>query len=261
MRMNRRAFLLTAGALGYAGLVHAQSTGGFTFAAVNDLHLLDEASAAALGKAVDAINAQQDAAFTVVLGDLSSNAQAQEFALAKTALDRLARPHYLIPGNHDMNNKDKANPAGSFEAVFGPANWRRDVQDWTLIGLNSCDGVKSDVALSEERLAWLKAQVAEIPAERPIALFLHHPLNPHSKSYRVKNADAVLALFAGHNLKLAAAGHFHGNQVEEQNGVLFTTTACCSSTRGDHDGTKAKGFRLFHCQNGKVQTEFVEVDV
>ena len=78
--------------------------------------------------------------------------------------------------------------------------------------------------------------------------------------YRVKNADEVQGLFAGHNLKLAAAGHWHGNQEESRDGVLFTTTACCSSTRDNFDGTKPEGYRLLHLSpDGTVQTEFAEV--
>ena len=73
-------------------------------------------------------------------------------------------------------------------------------------------------------------------------------------------ADEVLALFAGHNLRAVLNGHFHGNQEEVVDGVLFTTTACLSSTRGNHDGTDLKGYRLFHCAGGEITTEFVAVE-
>ncbi len=259
MQMNRRQFFVLTGALGWAGLARAQSAGAFSFAAVNDLHLTDEASTAALGKAVDAINAREDVAFTAVLGDVSSSALPTELALVKSALDRLRKPYYAVPGNHDRAPKRKGHVEDLFEKTFGPANWVRDHGDWTLIGIDSCTGTASEVTLSVGRLLWLKQHLEKIPKTRPIALFLHHPLNPHAVAYRIKNAEDVLALFAQHNLKLSASGHFHGNQVEEQNGILYTTTACCTSTRGNHDGTTAKGYRLFHCRDGQVTTEFVEV--
>ena len=66
-------------------------------------------------------------------------------------------------------------------------------------------------------------------------------------------------VFAGHNLKFVAAGHYHGNQVEEHNGVLFTTTACCSTTRDNFDETPEKGYRLFHVTKDAIETEFVAV--
>jgi hypothetical protein len=56
------------------------------------------------------------------------------------------------------------------------------------------------------------------------------------------------------------SGHFHGNTVNIENGVLMTTTACSSGTRGNHDGTKAKGYRVFRVDDRmKITTEFKEV--
>ena len=113
--------------------------------------------------------------------------------------------------------------------------------------------------MSAEELAWLKAQADAIVPEQPIALFCHHPLNPNTKAYRILNADAVLALFAKHALKIAAAGHWHGNQVEEQDGVLFVTTACCSSTRPNFDNTPEKGYRSLDAGVATTRTDFTVV--
>ena len=115
------------------------------------------------------------------------------------------------------------------------------------------------MTVSGTELAWLREQAALVPSEKSIALFCHHPLNPNTARYRILNADAILDIFKGKALRLAAAGHWHGNQVEEQDNVLFTTTACCSSTRGNFDKTEARGYRLFHVKENTVETEFVEV--
>ena len=57
------------------------------------------------------------------------------------------------------------------------------------------------------------------------------------------------------------SGHFHGNTERRENGILMTTTACCSGRRGNHDGTKAKGYRIFHIDKDmNVTTEFREVN-
>ena len=56
------------------------------------------------------------------------------------------------------------------------------------------------------------------------------------------------------------SGHFHGNTERRENGILMTTTACSSGSRGNHDGTEAKGYRVFHIDNQmNVTTEFKEV--
>jgi len=257
--ITRRRFIAATGAA-LAGLAAGRGTAQpkpFSFATLNDLHLQTDEGGKALDKVVDALNARNDVDFAVVLGDLTTAARPEEFALAKTGLDRLRQPWHVIPGNHDATKEG----VSGFEQVFGPANWRRDHAGWVLLGLNSCQGIASDVTLPPDRLDWLRKEVSGIDAATPIALFLHHPLNPNSKAYRVKNAEEVLGLFQGHALRLAAAGHFHGNQEERRDGVLFTTTACCSGTRGNHDKTTEKGYRLFHCNGDQIETEFVVVSL
>ena len=76
----------------------------------------------------------------------------------------------------------------------------------------------------------------------------------------VSNADEVQALFAGRPLLAMISGHWHGNTEKIENGILMTTTACSSSTRGNHDGTKPKGYRVFTIHPDRtVSTEFKEV--
>jgi len=148
---------------------------------------------------------------------------------------------------------------GNYTSVYGPAHWDEGEEGWLFIGLNTCEETKSDVTIPQTELDWLAQTLKKVNRDRPLALFAHHPFNPGTKAYRVINADDVLGLFAEHRLKLVAAGHYHGNQVEEHNGVLFTTTACCSTTRDNFDETPEKGYRLFHVTKDAIETEFVAV--
>ena len=262
MKLSRREFIALMAALGLSSCarVKVPLIGGgkesFAVAAMNDLHVKDAGSTALANRAAEKINATRDLRFTAVLGDLSTDGKLSELNLAKSSLARLVKPYFALPGNHDVQ-VNGANVFANFEKVFGETQWVREEGRWVFIGLNSCEGASSDVTIAPDRMAWLKKQIKRINGKRPIALFAHHPFNPHTKEYRVKNADEVLGLFSVHNLKLVAAGHWHGNQVEDQNGVLFTTTACCSSTRPNFDETPAKGYRLFHFDGDKVETEFV----
>jgi Icc protein len=266
MKLTRREFIGLLGALGLSSCAtpHIPLVGTdkkpFKIAALNDLHLLDARSKALVDKAVEQINATKDAQLVVVIGDLCSTARLSEFNLAKDSLRRLRIPYKAVPGNHDVEPR-AAHPFGNFEKVFGPVHWVHEHGVWTFIGLNSCEGTSSDVTIPDGELDWLRKKVKDISNERPIGLFLHHPLNPHTRAFRVKNAEQVLGLFAGKKLKLAAAGHYHGNQVEERDGVLFTTTACCSAKRDNFDGTKTKGYRLFAFDGDAVTSEFVQVAV
>jgi len=260
MRVSRRQFLACC-AVGAAGTAFGLEDSGaeaFTFAAINDMHVTDTASAALLEKAVAHINADARIRFVAALGDMATMGQTEELAAAKTSLDRLKPRYFAVPGNHDVAMQPD-NPFGNYRSVLGDPHWVHEDGGWAFIGFNSCELALSDVTVSPEEVAWLKEQAARVDAKRPIAIFCHHPLNPNTRQYRIRNADDILAVFAGRALKLAAAGHWHGNQVEEQEGVLFTTTACCSTTRNNFDGTSEKGYRLFHLTGGTAATEFVPV--
>ena len=234
--------------------------GPFTFATVGDLHVLDAKSVGIVNRAVMSINENPSVHFTTVLGDLGTDGAHAEMALARSSLAKLNRPYFAVPGNHDVDPTATQNEYANYEKFFEDKEWREEESDWAFIGLDTCNGTASDVTVPGDRMEWLANQVGKINQNRPIALLAHHPFNPNTKAYRVKNADAVLDLFEGHNLKLVASGHYHGNQVEERNGVMFTTTACCSTTRNNFDGTEAKGYRLFTEQeDGSLATEFVPV--
>jgi 3',5'-cyclic AMP phosphodiesterase CpdA len=220
---------------------------------------LDARSTAIVNRAADMINELDDVQFTVVLGDLATDGELSELKLAKNSLDRLDRPYFCVPGNHDVHvfsNDIRRN----FRTEFEETHWREEETDWLFIGLDTCEGAKSDVSVQTDQIQWLNQIAERTNTNRPIAIMGHHPFNPNTKAYRVINADEVLGIFAEHNLKLVAAGHYHGNQEETQDGTLFTTTACCSTTRDNFDDTTSKGFRLFHvAEDDSITTEYVEV--
>jgi 3',5'-cyclic AMP phosphodiesterase CpdA len=262
-KFSRREFLGLAGALGLGwcawGSDKKIDPKGFSIAAINDIHVVDAPTTALLDKAVERINLLPDVRLTVILGDITEDGKREEFELAKKALDRLTRPYMAVPGNHDVLGQGFRAYA-NYRKDFRETRWVRQEEGWFLIGIDSCEGRAGDVKIPLGQITWLSDRLQEIPVDRPIALFDHHPFNPHAFRYRVRNADKVLALFSKHCLKLVASGHWHGNQVETQHGTLFTTTACCSTTRDNHDLTPGKGFRLFHFEKDTVETEFIEIE-
>ena len=224
---------------------------GFTFAEASDIHVTDTRSTEIVNRAVDAINADPAVRFSLWLGDLTRASTPDEMVLARLTLDRLTQPRYTVRGNHDQQ-------PGIYEAQFGPLNQVFEVAGWKFILLDTNPGDKTP--LRDESVAWLREQIAATAADMPIVLCSHHPLMPHTKTYRLAGADDLLALFEGHNLKACLSGHFHGNQDEVVDGVLFTTTKCLSTTRGNHDGTEGHGYRLFHCRDGEITTDFAATE-
>ena len=273
MRLSRRQFIGLVGVASLSGCaklglnkvadkvksidVMPGSPGKVTFAVIGDIHVLDGRSTGIVNRAMAMMNATPDLRFTVMCGDLATDGNLTELNLAKSSLDRLKRPCFSIPGNHDVCMKAKDIYA-NYRKQFPESDWHSENEGWLFMGIDSTNENKSDVSIRPDQIEWIQEQLKKTNAKRPIALFSHHPFNPSTK-YRVQNADEVLGLFSGHNLKLVAAGHFHGNQEETKDGILYTTTACCSTTRNNHDGTTSKGYRLFHIDNESITTEYVEV--
>lgn len=220
----------------------------FSFAQASDIHITDTRSVELINDAVDRINGDPSLAFSLWLGDLTQLGTPDQMVLARLALDRLSRPRYTVRGNHDQRE-------GVYEQEFGPLHQTFTHAGWKFLLLDSNPG--DETPLADAEVAWLKEQLAATPRETPLVLCTHHPLMPGTKAYRLAGADEVLALFEGYNLKAVLAGHFHGNQETVVDGVLYTTTACLATTRTNHDGTAAKGYRLFHVADGGITTEFV----
>lgn len=259
-RITRRDFLKYAGAFSLGarawGMETPDHTTLFSIATINDIHILEESCTALLQTAVDRINGLDNLRWTGILGDISYNTRRDRFEWAKDTLDGLKMPYQAIPGNHDVVGSGLA--YAEYSRCFGERSWVRQVENWYFIGLDSCTGAAGEVGIQLQRMKWLREQLETIPKDRPIALFAHHNFNPRSFR-RVSNADRVIDLFSEHRLRLIATGHWHGNMIDRQNGILITTTACCSTARFNHDRTPFKGFRVFHLGEDTVRTEFIRV--
>lgn len=232
----------------------------FTFLELNDVHILDEASMAYPSRVVEAMN-KESAAFTLVCGDLATDGKREELERAKRVLDRLVRPYFAVAGNHDAQYPGTQQET-LFREIFGLAanSYHFEREGIHFIAIDP--GAGSDYqrnSVRPEILRWLETTAAGIPDGDPVILFSHYPYG-RGVQLRTANADDVLALFRSKRVLAVIGAHFHGNTERIENSVLFTTTASSSSTRSNHDGTIAKGFRVFHVgEDFSIRTEFREV--
>jgi len=236
----------------WRALLNQRSNLNFVFAEANDCHVNDTKSIEVVNDGVDGINANPDIKFSLWAGDLTFASEPLEMNLIYLGLNRLTRARYTIPGNHEL-------VAGVYETYFGPRSYTFNYGRWKFIMLD--DATEGIGPLPDSRLNWLRDRIAETDPNDPIVLCTHVPLSPsYQPPYRLPNADAVLALFQGYNLKAVVSGHYHANRKEVVNGVLFTTTATLSTTRENYDGTTARGYREFYCyDDNDIATIFVKV--
>lgn len=226
---------------------------------VNDLHVLDEESTVYPDRIVEAMNAE-GADLVLVCGDLATNGREEELRLARRVLDRLKIPYHAVLGNHDAPATGR--PDEVFRRFFPQSGTtyafeRRGIH---FVAIDpECGKNYTENRVPPPVLEKLREIAAAIPAGRPVILFSHYPYGP-GVTYRTPNAEEVLGLFREKDLLAVVSGHWHGNTEKRADGVLFTTTACASSTRSNHDKTEARGYRTFTVREGReIDTRFRRV--
>lgn len=153
----------------------------------------------------------------------------------------LRREH--LRGNHDL-----LPPAVQEELLGGPVTDRSlDVGGWHLVFLDTHDGSIGGT-LSEERLAWLAADLAA--TSLPTVVFSHPPLDgqPLIGNASFEVAYAAHAHPAGHErarrimaasgrVRVAVNGHTHWNRVVEEAGVRHLTVQSLVARTADGGAT------------------------
>ncbi|MDQ4501477.1 metallophosphoesterase [Sinomonas sp. ASV322] len=152
---------------------------------------------------------------------------------AQAVLSGLKTPYRVLPGNHDIGEPAEhawngqnitAERVEAFTSVFGPAQWRVDLDGAVLLGLNSelfGSGIDEEAA----QWAWIEQTVAEIGPETPVMLFQHKPIwtvienSDHNLDIR-ESATRLLELLGKINLKSVGTGHLHCFRTEQRGEIL-----------------------------------------
>jgi len=259
--MSRGMFLLACLALlwlmsgaAFGDAASSQSAIRLKIVEMNDLHISTEKDTAYPIKVIEAMN-REGAQLALVVGDLANSGKEAELRCAKTALDKFTIPHYVVRGNHDGTQE-------LFQKVFNKdhAPDHVAVRGIHIVFLDPDDKTTWDKKVADpEAQSAMKKAIAAAPAGEPFILCCHYPLGQGVPS-RLINSEEVLDCFKDRKLLSAIAGHFHANTEITSSGVLFTTTACASSFRANHNKFPAKGFRVFTItEDMKITTEFREV--
>ena len=164
----------------------------------------------------------------VVTGDLVHYGAPERYTALKDALDELRMPYRLLIGNSDDRSLFHAafpdHPCDAFGFVQSTLN----VGSHRLIFLDTVD-VEVDPAgrLSEERLAWLDAELGRTP-DASVLLFMHHQpfemYSAHQNEMGLRNKDEFRALIARHgNVRHVFFGHAHRPISGNWRGISFSS--------------------------------------
>jgi 3',5'-cyclic AMP phosphodiesterase CpdA len=166
--------------------------------------------------AVDELMAQK-ADLVATLGDITGDSPALLDDMA-TATAAIGVPVYGVIGNHDRNFEAEnleESPA-TFKEVYGPDWYSFDRGKVHFIALNTVyftnNGSRYESGLNGKQLKWLKADLANVPADRMICLLMHIPLIKETTDEKQHGFDRLLELLKGREAPiLALAGHWHTN--------------------------------------------------
>ena len=254
MNIPRNFFLLFVTLL--VGLTVSAKDRVVRFAYLADLHI-SEASPPSLDleNSVNDINSMTDLDFVILAGDITEFGSDVEIERAKSILDKLTVPYYIVAGNHD--SKWSESGCNTFAKVFGYEHFNFDFGGIQFIGCNSGPNMRMAPALvPRESIVWLDSLTKVLPKDKPVIFINHYPLDDAMLNY--KN---VLDLIARTNIQVALCGHGHNNSILNYPGVAGVRNSIPGVMgRSNLSGSKvAAGYNIITVTMGSNVTNSVGV--
>ncbi len=216
----------------------------FKFAEVSDTHVGGDNALEDLQRTVADINQQPELAFVIISGDITEFGSDAELQLAKSVLDKLNKPWYIIPGNHDTKWSESG--GNTFRKVFGSETFSFSHGGYRFLGTNCGPNMRMGPGqVPRENIVWLNKQLAALDTTTPVIYINHYPQNAD-----LNNWYEALDPLKQRNIQLILCGHGHTNRkfdFEQIPGVM-----CRSNLRAkDSIG----GYNIVTIADGKASFE------
>lgn len=251
------AALLAAGC--WPGARGARGMGGeesFRFLVANDLHHLSAECDPWFEALVSQMKGHEGVGFALLVGDLAETGERHNLEAIRDHFVRLGVPVYAQIGNHDYRS---AIDREAYEALFPDRlNYTFAHAGWQFVGIDSTQGTDwQDTEVQPTTLRWLDETLPALDRARPTVLFTHFPLAA-GVQMAPRNAEDVLRRFLGFNLRGVFSGHWHGLTEHRFQRADVVTNVCCARSRGNHDGSKQKGYWLVRAEDDQLRRRFIE---
>ncbi len=148
------------------------------------------------------------ALFGITLGDIMFD-DLSLFESMNTAIAGIGIPWYNVVGNHDLNMDVSSDHESveTFRRYFGPNYYSFDYGPAHFLVLDNvswkADPPGFDGQLDEEQLEFVRNDLALIPPDRPLVIFMHVPLD------EVGNRSELFRLIEDRPLCVSVSGHTH----------------------------------------------------
>lgn len=167
-----------------------------------------------LRAAVRDMNGIDDIEFVILSGDITEMGSNRELELAKTILDSLNKPYYIIPGNHDTKWSESG--CTKFSEIWGDDKFQFEYKGYRFIGMHQGPLMRmGDGHFSPEDLRWLDSLLVNLPNPwQPLIFVTHYPIDTSVDNWyefldRVRNYQTKAILF----------GHGHRNKIYDLEGI------------------------------------------
>ncbi len=184
------------------------------FAHVTDTHVGSLTGAEDLSKTVEDINSQADIDFVLLTGDITEFGSDEELRQARKIIDRLHKPWYALPGNHDTKWSESGN--NSFVEIFGAEKFSFNKGGFLFVGTSSGPNMRMAPGLvPREQLVFLDSILTPLKKTRQPVIFVnHYPLDES-----LANWCEVIDLLHTVNIQATLLGHGHANNLLNFEGI------------------------------------------
>lgn len=266
----------------------------FSFVFMTDIHIQPRQNAVeGFEQAISLANSLHPD-FVITGGDLVMDALAQPFEIADSLFrlyvktsKRFKVPVYNTIGNHEHFGVYKESKVSTthpeygskmFERYLGKPYYSFNHKGWHFIILNSVaiTSQRRYIGLiDKQQMEWIEHDLANIAPTTPIIVSSHIPLislwtpvfegnmKVNDSSTVVTNAQEVLKLFSGYNLRLVLQGHQHfyediTYQFDGQSLRFITAGAVCASWWNGPERGLQEGFLKIDIKGSDIETRYID---
>ena len=197
---------------------------------ISDIHLWGDPDKSLLGvntqesfeTIVNLVKSQPIKPHLIILsGDMSQDGSVASYQRVSQCLEEFKIPIYCLPGNHDKT--EAMNKVYPDKVISTEKHILFD--QWQLILLDSHIAGHVEGFLEEKELNFLKDCITQYPAQKPIIVFHHHPIQVNSEwldPLGLTNADEFWDVLQTLSVEpIILFGHIHQVQEGEKNGVKY----------------------------------------
>ncbi len=184
------------------------------FAHITDTHVGSNLAAEDLIRTVDDVNRLPDVDFVILSGDITEFGSDEELLQAKQIIDRLNKPWYVLPGNHDAKWSESGN--NSFVRIFGSEKFVFEKGGFLFIGTASGPNMRMAPGLvPREQVVFLDSVLNRMDnPDQPVIFVNHYPLDESLSNWYIIT-DALKT----RNIKATLLGHGHTNKLFSFEGI------------------------------------------